>query len=125
MRLLLDTHVVLWWMDDPRVVSDEARRSITDPESDVFVSAAAAWEITIKKSLGKLDAPDDLEDAIRDARFETLPITVRHALEVRHLPPIHQDLFDRIQIAQAIHEDLTLVTRDARISTYDVRTLEA
>ena len=125
MRLLLDTHVVLWWMDDPRVVSDEARRSITDPKNDVFVSAAAAWEITIKKSLGKLEAPDDLEDAIKDARFETLPITVRHALEVQHLPPIHQDPFDRIQIAQAIYEDLTLVTRDARIFAYDVRTLEA
>jgi len=124
-RLLLDTHVVLWWMDDPRVVSDEARRSITDPKNDVFVSAAAAWEITIKKSLGKLEAPDDLEDAIKDARFETLPITVRHALEVQHLPPIHQDPFDRIQIAQAIYEDLTLVTRDARIFAYDVRTLEA
>jgi PIN domain nuclease of toxin-antitoxin system len=124
-RLLLDTHVVLWWMDDPRVVSEEARRSIADPGSDVFVSAAAAWEITIKKSLGKLEAPDDLDVAIKDARFETLPITVRHAVEVQHLPPIHQDPFDRIQIAQAIHEDLTLVTRNARILTYDVRTLEA
>ena len=125
MRLLLDTHVVLWWMGDPRVLSEEARRSITDPGNDVFVSAAAAWEITIKKSLGKLEAPDDLDAAIKDARFETLPITVRHALEVQHLPPIHQDPFDRIQIAQAVYEDLTLVPRDARIFTYDVRTLEA
>lgn len=106
-------------------MSEDARRSITNPRNDVLVSAAVAWEITIKKSLGKLEAPDDLEDAINDARFQMLPITVRHALEVQRLPPIHQDPFGRILIAQAMCEDLTLVTRDGRILRYDVRTLEA
>ena len=123
--LLLDTHVLLWWLDDPSLIAGEARELIADPLRPVFVSAAAAWEITIKRQLGKLEAPDDLEDALERERFQHLPIAVRHALAVAELPSIHGDPFDRIQIAQARLEGLTIVTRDGRIPRYDVRCLRA
>ena len=125
MNLLLDTHVLLWWLDDPLQLSEKARTAVAEGGNSVFVSAAAAWEITIKKSLGKLDAPDDLEEVMVEERFQPLPITIPHALAVVTLPPIHQDPFDRIQIAQAKLENLTLVTRDLFIQQYDLNLLEA
>ena len=118
--LLLDTHVLLWWLDDPASLDASARRLIADPRNPVFVSAAVAWEITIKRQLGKLEAPDDLETALEQERFQHLPITVRHALAVAELPAIHGDPFDRIQIAQARLEGLTIVTPDATIPRYNV-----
>ena len=123
--LLLDTHVLLWWLDDPSSIAGRARELIADPSRAVFVSAAAAWEITIKRQLGKLDAPDDLEDALERERFQHLPISMRHALAAAELPPIHGDPFDRIQIAQARLEGLTIVTRDGRIPRYEVPCLRA
>ena len=123
--LLLDTHVLLWWLDDPAALEAPARRLIADPRNRVFVSAAVAWEITIKRQLGKLEAPDDLEIALEEERFQHLPITVRHALAVAELPAIHGDPFDRIQIAQALLEGLTIVTRDATIPSYEVPSLRA
>ena len=118
--LLLDTHVLLWWLDDPASLQAPPRRLIADPRTRVFVSAAVAWEITIKRQLGKLEAPDDLEAALEEERFQHLPITVRHALAVAELPAIHGDPFDRIQIAQARLEGLTIVTRDGTIPRYAV-----
>ena len=91
----------------------------------MLVSAAVAWEITIKRQLGKLEAPDDLEAALEEERFQNLPITVRHALAVADLPAIHADPFDRIQVAQARLEGLTIVTRDGTIPRYDVPCLRA
>ena len=123
--LLLDTHVLLWWLDDPASLEAATRRLIADPRNRVFVSAAVAWEITIKRQLGKLEAPDDLEGALEEERFQHLPITVPHALAVAELPAIHGDPFDRIQIAQARLEGLTIVTRDATIPSYDVPCLRA
>ena len=123
--LLLDTHVLLWWLDDPASLDAAARTLIADPRNRVLVSAAVAWEITIKRRLGKLEAPDDLEDALEEERFQHLPITVPHALAVAELPPIHADPFDRIQVAQARLEGLTIVTRDATIPNYDVPCLRA
>ena len=123
--LLLDTHVLLWWLDDPASLAAPARRLIAEPRNRVFVSAAVAWEITIKRRLGKLEAPDDLETVLEEERFQHLPITVRHALAVAELPAIHGDPFDRIQIAQARLEGLTIVTRDATIPSYDVACLRA
>ena len=123
--LLLDTHVLLWWLDDPSLIAADARELIADPRRPVFVSAAAAWEITIKRQLGKLEAPDDLEDVLKRERFQHLPIAIRHAVAVAELPPIHADPFDRIQVAQARLEGLTIVTRDGRIPRYDVRCLRA
>lgn len=124
-RLLLDTHAVLWWLDDPELLAAPAREAIAEGENDVYVSAASAWEVAIKSALGKLDAPHDLEAAFESAGFATLPITVRHALVVRDLPDVHQDPFDRILAAQAKVEGLTLVTRDARLSRYGVAVITA
>lgn len=113
------------WLDDPASLAAPARRLIADPRNRVFVSAAVAWEITIKRRSGKLEAPDDLETVLEEERFQHLPITVRHALAVAELPAIHGDPFDRIQIAQARLEGLTIVTRDATIPSYDVACLRA
>lgn len=107
------------------MLAAEARECIADPRRLVFVSAAAAWEITIKRQLGKLEAPDDLKEALEQERFQHLPIAVRHALAVADLPSIHRDPFDRIQIAQARLEGLTIVTRDTWIPRYDVKFLRA
>ena len=125
MNLLLDTHVLLWWLDDPALLSVKARAAIADGSNTVYVSAAAAWEIAIKRALGRLDAPDDLEEMMAEERFLPLPIRVRHALAVASLPPIHLDPFDRIQVAQAQLENLMLATRDPFIGRYDVPVLEA
>jgi PIN domain nuclease of toxin-antitoxin system len=124
MRLLLDTHVVLWWlMDDPTLDADI--KTIIDEEPDVFVSPATLWEITIKQAAGKIRAPDDLAERILDAEMDELPIRSVHAITAGRLPPIHRDPFDRMLIAQARHERLTLVTRDKEIHRYDVAVLTA
>ena len=125
MNLLLDTHVLLWWLDDPALLAEEAQRAIGEGDNLVFVSTAVVWEIAIKKALGKLEAPDDLEDVMAAERFQQLPITIPHALDVAALPAIHQDPFDRIQIAQARLENLTLVTRDGFIQQYAISLMRA
>lgn len=125
MRLLLDTHVVLWALvDDPRLAVG-ARAAISDGRNQIFVSAVNAWEISIKRSLGKLRVPDDLVEQVRRAGFEHLDITVAHALAVGDLPDHHRDPFDRMLVAQARAAGLMLVTRDAEIQRYDVPTLVA
>jgi PIN domain nuclease of toxin-antitoxin system len=120
MTLLLDTHVLLWWLDNPRQLSKQANKAIQDGANRVYVSAAVAWEIAIKKSLGRLDAPDDLEEVVEANRFMPLPITIPHALAVLSLPRHHRDPFDRMLIAQALHEGFQLVTRDQDIAKYAV-----
>jgi PIN domain nuclease of toxin-antitoxin system len=120
MTLLLDTHVLLWWLEDPRQLSKHAKKAIQDGANRVYVSAAVAWEIAIKKALGKLDAPDDLEQMIESNRFISLPVTIPHALAVLSLPNYHRDPFDRMLIAQALHEGIRLVTRDQEIAKYPV-----
>jgi PIN domain nuclease of toxin-antitoxin system len=118
LRLLLDTHVVLWWLGDLPALQPAARQLVADPMNPVFVSAASAWEIAIKRALGKLDAPDDLAGAVADAGFSSLPITMDHAHEAGALPPHHADPFDRMLVAQAHVEGLTLLTTDRRLEDY-------
>jgi PIN domain nuclease of toxin-antitoxin system len=118
--LLLDTHAFLWWLDDPRLLSQAARKAIGDGKNTVYVSAAVAWEIAIKRSLGKLEAPNDLEAAMEANRFLPLPVTVSHALAVQTLPDHHRDPFDRLLIAQARLEGFKLVSRDPNIPRYGV-----
>jgi PIN domain nuclease of toxin-antitoxin system len=126
MNLLLDTHVLLWALDDDPSLSPAARTAITDGRNVVFVSAATAWEIVIKKALGKLRAPaGDYLEELRRHRFTPLDITTEHALAVENLPPHHADPFDRMLVAQAQVEKLTLVTRDERLLAYAVPTLQA
>ncbi|MBQ1033735.1 type II toxin-antitoxin system VapC family toxin [Micromonospora sp. C97] len=124
MRLLLDTHVVLWWLtDDPGLATDVKDR--IDAEPDVYLSPVTLWEVAIKQSLGKLAGPADLAERIRDAELRELPILHDHAIAAGRLPAIHRDPFDRMLVAQALHEGLTLVTRNDRIHKYDVPILVA
>ena len=110
--------------DDPSLAR-EAEGAIANPASVVFVSSATAWEIAIKQALGKLDAPNDLERQIEVNRFEPLSITIGHAYSAGTLPRHHDDPFDRMLVAQALAEGLTIVTRDPRLSPYGVSTLSA
>ena len=122
MNLLLDTHVFLWAVDNNPNLSPAAREAIVDGHNIVYVSAATAWEISIKQAIGKLRIPQsDYLEELRLHRFTPLSITTKHALAVEHLPPHHKDPFDRILIAQAQEEKLSLVTRNLRMKAYDVR----
>jgi PIN domain nuclease of toxin-antitoxin system len=123
-NLLLDTHAFLWWQQQPEELSAEAREAIAGPNNLVVVSAVVAWEIAIKRSLGKLVTGDVME-AIEGNNFHTLAVTVEHARAIESLPPLHRDPFDRMLIAQALTEGLTLVTRDEAIRSYSVSLLAA
>ena len=122
-RFLVDTHVLLWWLMDHPGLGASARQAIADARNVVFVSAASGWEVAVKRTLGKLQAPDDLETRIGEQGFASLSITFRHAEQAGGLPLLHRDPFDRVLIAQAQVEDLILITNDDRIKQYDVRTL--
>ena len=124
MSLLLDTHVLLWWLADDPELPDEVKNRL-DHEPDVHVSAATIWEIAIKQALGKITGPADLPEVIRDSGFRELPIGFAHAMTAARLPPIHKDPFDRMLVAQARCEGLTLVTRDQYCQHYDVPILRA
>jgi PIN domain nuclease of toxin-antitoxin system len=119
-RLLLDTHAVLWWLADDPALSPPARDALADPANEPLVSAVSVWEIAIKRSLGKLTAPDDLPDRIAEQGFSWLPVNTAHAWQVRDLPVHHDDPFDRLLIAQALTERLPIITADARFDDYDV-----
>ena len=122
---MLDTHVLLWWLSDDGNLSKKAYSTIKDSSNLIFISAATAWEISIKKSLGKLKAPDNLEEILEANNFQTLSITILHALLAGQLPFHHEDPFDRLLIAQSQIEDLTLVTRDKKQMLYGIQTIVA
>lgn len=124
MRLLLDTNALLWWLAD-ELLANDARDAIADPANLVAVSAASAWEISLEKALGKLAAPDDLEQQLRTGGFTPLPISIAHGVLAGQLPRHHDDPFDRMLIAQAHAEGLTIVTRDKRFADYGVALLRA
>ncbi len=124
MSLLLDTQVVLWWLTDDQQLPDEIKDRL-DREPDARVSAVTIWEIAIKQALGKVTAPADLAERVRDSGFRELPIRYDHAMAAGRLPLIHRDPFDRMLVAQARCEDLTLVTRDPRCQQYEVSILRA
>ena len=125
MRLLLDTAALLWWIDDDRTLGSSSRAAIADADAEVFVSSANAWEIALKHALGKLDVDFDISDEVAKNEFLELPITVGHAVAAAALPMHHKDPFDRMLVAQAQLEDLTLVSSDAEIAKYDVALLDA
>lgn len=125
MNLLLDTHVFLWAVEDNPKLSPAARAAILDGRNVVYVSAATAWEISIKRAIGKLRTPQgEYLEELRLHRFTPLSITTEHALAVEGLPHHHKDPFDRMLIAQAQEERLTIVTHDHRLSLYDVKIIE-
>lgn len=123
-RLLLDTHVFLWWRGEPGRLPCEVRDRIATAEL-VFVSAASAWEAAIKVSLGRLKLPDTLEAGVLASGFEKLLITFAHAEQAANLPSHHRDPFDRMLVAQAQAEGLTLVTHDRLLEPYAVEILWA
>ena len=118
MRLLLDTHLLLWWLDGARLLPERARALIRDPENTVFVSAVSLWEIWLKQSLGKLRLPDDFEARLANEAFESLSLMASHTREVALLPWHHRDPFDRMLIAQARATGLTFLTADGDTAAY-------
>lgn len=120
MNLLLDTHVLLWWLSEPSCLSKESRVAIGNTRNKVYVSAVVIWEMMIKTALGKLEMPTAVEQVLAQNDFLPLSITVSHSLAVGKLPDYHQDPFDRMLIAQALAEGLTLVSRDSNIMRYPV-----
>ncbi|MET8233052.1 type II toxin-antitoxin system VapC family toxin [Micromonospora sp. NPDC005553] len=123
MNLLLDTHVALWAITgDPTLGAELLDRLRHEP--DIFLSPVTLWEITIKQSTGKLTGPPDLAERVRDMGFRELPVTYAHAIAAGRLPSHHRDPFDRMLVAQAITEGLTLASRDASIALYDVDVLK-
>jgi PIN domain nuclease of toxin-antitoxin system len=117
-RLLLDTHVFLWWRADAPELPLRARAAIIDVANAVYVSAAVAWEVAIKRALGKLDFDGSVADAVAEEGFLPLPIQLHHADELARLPNHHRDPFDRLLIAQARTESLTMVSCDVQIGRY-------
>jgi PIN domain nuclease of toxin-antitoxin system len=126
-RLLLDTHALLWWLADDPSLSAAARKIISRPNNTVFVSAASAWEIGTKVRLGKLPGAEDLAadfaEFLAREHFEQLAITVEHGIRAGLLPGSHRDPFDRMLVAQGQTENLPLVSNDAIFDTYNVRRL--
>lgn len=120
MKLLLDTHAALWWLADDERLGAGAARHLADDSNRVLLSAAVVWEVAIKRSLGKLEAPTDLAPTLLNAGVQPLAVTLDHAATVETLPWYHRDPFDRMLVAQALTENATLVSQDARLEKYDV-----
>ena len=123
-RFLLDTHTLLWWLADATQLGDRCREMISDQRNQVFVSAATTWEISVKMSLGKLEAPEDMDSVVEDEGFSKLPINLYHGQLAGRLPAIHPDPFDRMLIAQAQAEGMILVTADELIAKYQLRVMD-
>jgi PIN domain nuclease of toxin-antitoxin system len=119
--LLLDTHALIWALEDSPRLSAAARHAIEDTANVVLASAASAWEIAIKRALGRLTAPADLSDAINDAGFVPRVITLADVDRLAGLPPHHRDPFDRMLVAQALQEGAPIVSRDPLIAQYQVQ----
>lgn len=120
MKILLDTHVLVWWMFDAKELTKHFREHIANPANLIFVSAATVWELRIKSALGKINLPNDFVSILETEKFENLSVTWRHADAVKSLPMHHHDPFDRMLIAQAQMESLALMSHDAMIAKYDV-----
>lgn len=121
MKLLLDTQLLLWAAGQPERLSTAARRFLSDPENELLFSAASLWEITIKAGLGRSDfrvEPRLLRRGLLDNGYIELPITSEHAVNIDGLPPLHKDPFDRLLLAQAQSEGITLLTSDAQLAEY-------
>lgn len=120
MRLLLDTHALIWAASDPDRLSDRAASAIVDPRNDVYASSVSGWEVALKRARGRLRFPDVDETMLAALRLMELPVSLRHTSELAALPDHHRDPFDRMLVAQARTEGLTIVSRDRLLGRYDV-----
>ncbi|GGE83789.1 type II toxin-antitoxin system VapC family toxin [Massilia psychrophila] len=121
MKLLLDTHLLLWAAGDPSRLSAVAHALIEGPDNELFFSAVSLWEISIKRGLGRSDFQADprvLRRGLLDNGYSELPVTSEHAVAIESLPPIHKDPFDRMLVAQATVEGITLLTADSLVAQY-------
>lgn len=125
MRLLLDANVLIWWATDNRRLGRDAAAAIADADNEVRVSAATIWEIEIKRASGKLRVDRDLAERAQDAGLKPLDVTFAHAVDAGRLPRVHGDPFDRMLIAQAVIEGLSIVTSDRIFARYPVSVLPA
>lgn len=125
MNALLDTHTLLWWLNDDPALSDKARATISDGGNLIFISAVVIWEIRIKQALGKLEIPSEFRAVLERQAFEALAITVDHAHAVAQVPLIHSDPFDRMLVAQARVEGFTIVSRDSIFERYRIPLIKA
>lgn len=125
MNILLDTHTLLWWLDDYKKLSKKAFELIKDPENICYVSSASLWEISIKRKLGKLKIPNSFYDIFDQQNFEELSISFEHSKNIFLLPNVHKDPFDRMLISQSIVENLTLLSKDKVFKKYSIRVIAA
>jgi len=126
MRVLLDTHALLWWLTDDPALGERAKAQIAEPDNMILVSAASLWEIAVKQAIGKIEADiAEIEKAIAAQGMVRLGIDADHLIELVSLPPLHRDPFDRMLIAQARAEDVPLLTADAHIAGYSVDRIAA
>lgn len=123
MGYLLDTHFFLWWLEDDKRLQKRTRNVITDSRNQIFVSVVSAWEISVKRNIGKLSLRSTIQECFEKSGFTVLNITLHHIFTLDTLPNHHKDPFDRMLIAQTHVEHLTLVTDDAKIKKYDVKIL--
>jgi PIN domain nuclease of toxin-antitoxin system len=127
MRLLLDTHVLIWWESDPDQLSTRAADALTDTDNTLLLSLVSLWEMQIKIGLGKMTLSGSLPNVVARQQSENqltlLPITTAHIYALENLDDHHRDPFDRLLVAQASQDDLTLVTADPKVQAYDVNTL--
>jgi len=124
-RLLLDTHVAIWYFEDPALLVDDARRAVQDPRNVSYLSAASVWEAAVKQSLGRISLPEPLDVGAVRAGFYELAVTWAHGRAAAALPAMHGDPFDRMLVAQAAEENLVLLTRDPLLTQYPVPTMLA
>jgi PIN domain nuclease of toxin-antitoxin system len=117
-RLLLDTHALIWWMADAPELSDRARSAIAERSNEVMVSIASLWEIVIKRALGKLEFPEDVETTLAVEGFGLLPIGLGHLRALESLPALHRDPFDRMVVAQALADGFVMVSGDPAVARY-------
>ncbi len=127
MKVLLDTHAFLWWINDNPRLSHQAREVISNADNTLFLSAASGWEIAVKAGLGKLSLPSDMTSFIMDQMYinaiTPLPVLLNHALHVHNLPGLHRDPFDRLLIAQAQLENVPIITVDPHFTAYQVEVI--
>lgn len=127
MKLLLDTHVWIWWLTAPDRLTSEASSALSDAESRLYLSPASTWELMVKSAAGRVNVSGSVEalvqEAISASGVQPLPIEHAHALQLRRLPPHHRDRFDRMLVAQAQADQMILVTANRQLSAYDVETL--